>query len=219
MALARDRIVASVIASVLATTAQPLQPTGATCSTSYRFADLAHKVVGVGSVGTRCWIVLLLGRDASDPLFLQVKEAQASVLEPFAGRAPFAEPRPARGGGAAADAGGERRLPGLARVDAGIDGTSPGLLRPPAPGLEGLGRRRGRWSHGPGPSTRRSAAGRSPAPTPAPATASRSRLPRDRRRFDRAIADFAEAYADQNERDYAALGGGGRGQIAADEST
>jgi uncharacterized protein (DUF2252 family) len=55
---------------------------------SYRIADMAHKVVGVGSVGTRCWIVLLLGRDSSDPLFMQIKEAQASVLEPYAGRRP-----------------------------------------------------------------------------------------------------------------------------------
>ncbi|KDN82057.1 DUF2252 domain-containing protein [Kitasatospora cheerisanensis] len=48
----------------------------------YRFVDVARKVVGVGSVGTRCYIVLLEGRDADDPLILQVKEAQASVLEP-----------------------------------------------------------------------------------------------------------------------------------------
>jgi hypothetical protein len=53
---------------------------------SYRIVDMAHKVVGVGSVGTRCWIVLLLGRDSSDPLFMQIKEAGASVLEPYAGR-------------------------------------------------------------------------------------------------------------------------------------
>jgi uncharacterized protein (DUF2252 family) len=53
---------------------------------SYEPADLAHKVVGVGSVGTRAWIVLLFGRDQADPLFLQIKEAQPSVLEPFAGR-------------------------------------------------------------------------------------------------------------------------------------
>jgi uncharacterized protein (DUF2252 family) len=55
----------------------------------FRFADLARKVVGVGSVGTRCWIMLLLGRDDGDPLFLQVKEAEASVFEPVAGRGPF----------------------------------------------------------------------------------------------------------------------------------
>jgi len=47
----------------------------------YRFVDLARKVVGVGSVGTRCWIALLQGRDGEDPLFLQVKEARASVLK------------------------------------------------------------------------------------------------------------------------------------------
>jgi uncharacterized protein (DUF2252 family) len=51
----------------------------------YEMADVAHKVVGVGSVGTQAWIVLLLGRDAEDPLFLQVKEAQASVYEAFLG--------------------------------------------------------------------------------------------------------------------------------------
>jgi len=52
----------------------------------YTAVDVARKVVGVGSVGTRCYIVLLEGRDADDPLFLQVKEAEASVLEPYAGK-------------------------------------------------------------------------------------------------------------------------------------
>jgi uncharacterized protein (DUF2252 family) len=55
----------------------------------YRYVDLARKVVGVGSVGTRAWIVLLLGRDEGDPLFLQAKEAEASVLEGFAGKSRF----------------------------------------------------------------------------------------------------------------------------------
>jgi uncharacterized protein (DUF2252 family) len=49
----------------------------------FRLVDFARKVVGVGSVGTRAWIALLLGRDGEDPLFLQMKEAQASVLEGF----------------------------------------------------------------------------------------------------------------------------------------
>ncbi|SFS13391.1 Uncharacterized conserved protein, DUF2252 family [Microbacterium sp. cf046] len=49
----------------------------------YRYVHMARKVVGVGSVGTRAWIVLLRGRDDADPLFLQAKEAQASVLERF----------------------------------------------------------------------------------------------------------------------------------------
>jgi uncharacterized protein (DUF2252 family) len=55
----------------------------------YEIADMARKVVGVGSVGTRCYIVLLLGRDSEDPLFLQVKEAGPSVLEPHLGRSRF----------------------------------------------------------------------------------------------------------------------------------
>src|SRR5262249_55719878 len=50
---------------------------------AYAPVHFARKVVGVGSVGTRAWIVLLMGRDSSDPLFLQVKEAERSVLEPF----------------------------------------------------------------------------------------------------------------------------------------
>ena len=56
----------------------------------YEFVHVARKVVGVGSVGTRCWIVLMLGRDESDPLFLQVKEAEESVLSRFLGASEFA---------------------------------------------------------------------------------------------------------------------------------
>lgn len=55
----------------------------------FRYVHAARKVVGVGSVGTRCWIILLVGRDDNDPLFLQVKEAQPSVLEPYAGRSEY----------------------------------------------------------------------------------------------------------------------------------
>ena len=55
----------------------------------FQLRDVARKVVGVGSVGTRCWIVLLLGRDAADPLFLQVKEAQMSVLAGFVGASKY----------------------------------------------------------------------------------------------------------------------------------
>lgn len=49
----------------------------------YRIVDVARKVVGVGSVGTRCWIIFLIGNHSDDPLFLQLKEAQPSVLEPY----------------------------------------------------------------------------------------------------------------------------------------
>jgi uncharacterized protein (DUF2252 family) len=55
----------------------------------FRLVDFARKVVGVGSVGTRAWIGLLLGRDGQDPLFLQMKEAEASVLEGFLGPSEF----------------------------------------------------------------------------------------------------------------------------------
>jgi uncharacterized protein (DUF2252 family) len=55
----------------------------------FEFVDLARKVVGVGSVGTEAWILLLLGPVGDEPLFLQVKEAQASVLEDFAGASEF----------------------------------------------------------------------------------------------------------------------------------
>jgi uncharacterized protein (DUF2252 family) len=55
----------------------------------FQLHDFARKVVGVGSVGTRAWIALLMGRDTGDPLFLQIKEAEASVLEPFLGPSEF----------------------------------------------------------------------------------------------------------------------------------
>ncbi|MGH4027796.1 DUF2252 domain-containing protein [Actinomycetota bacterium Odt1-20B] len=58
----------------------------------YRFVDAARKVVGVGSVGTRCFIVLLAGRDAGDPLFLQIKEAVRSVLEDHLPTGPYVHP-------------------------------------------------------------------------------------------------------------------------------
>ena len=58
---------------------------------SYRYVHAARKVVGVGSVGTRTWILLLTGRDQTDPLFLQFKEAQRSVLEPFLGKSEYGQ--------------------------------------------------------------------------------------------------------------------------------
>jgi uncharacterized protein (DUF2252 family) len=55
----------------------------------FRYAHAARKIVGVGSVGTRAWIMLMLGRDNDDPLFLQLKEAQPSVLKPFLGKGQY----------------------------------------------------------------------------------------------------------------------------------
>jgi uncharacterized protein (DUF2252 family) len=65
---------------------QSLQPDRRHLLESYEVVDMARKVVGVGSVGTRCWIAYMQGRDGGDPLFLQIKEAEASVLEPYAGK-------------------------------------------------------------------------------------------------------------------------------------
>ena len=55
----------------------------------YRYVDAALKVVGIGSVGTRCYVVLMMGRDSSDPLFLQIKEARASVFEHHLSPSPY----------------------------------------------------------------------------------------------------------------------------------
>ena len=104
----------------------------------FRYVHAARKVVGVGSVGTRAWIVLMLGRDENDPLFLQLKEAQASVLEPFLGKSAFAKH-------------GQRVVEGQRLTQAASDimlgwirmtayrRREPGLLHAPALGRQGLG--------------------------------------------------------------------------------
>ncbi len=69
---------------------QSLQPDRRHLVEEFELVDVARKVVGVGSVGTRCWVVLMLGRDENDPLFLQIKEAEASVLEPYVGKSVYA---------------------------------------------------------------------------------------------------------------------------------
>ena len=67
-----------------------LQPDRRHLLEGYRIVDMARKVVGVGSVGTRTWILLLLGKDENDPLMLQIKEAAPSVLEPYVGKSGYA---------------------------------------------------------------------------------------------------------------------------------
>jgi uncharacterized protein (DUF2252 family) len=76
----------SGIADLVSGYARSLPPDRRVLLDRYRLADMARKVVGVGSVGTRCWIILLVGRDVDDPLILQAKEAQPSVLERFQSR-------------------------------------------------------------------------------------------------------------------------------------
>ena len=111
--------------------------------------QMARKVVGVGSVGTRCWIVLLLGRDETDPLILQAKEAEPSVLERYLAPSPFDHHgQRVVEGQRLMQAAGDILL-GWVRVN-GIDGEQPGLLCPPALGPQGLGghRRDGPSGHG-----------------------------------------------------------------------
>jgi uncharacterized protein (DUF2252 family) len=69
---------------------QSLPPARRVLLERFRYVDLALKVVGVGSVGRRNWMLLMLGRDEHDPLFLQIKEAEASVLEPLLGGSGYA---------------------------------------------------------------------------------------------------------------------------------
>ena len=170
----------------------------------YRFLGAARKVVGVGSVGTRAWVVLMLGNDISDPLFLQAKEAQPSVLEPFLGKSKYANH-------------GQRVVEGQRLMQSASD-VMLGWLR--TDGIDGVTRDfyvRQMWD-GKGsavieamdPATL-AAYGRLCGWTLARAHA-RSGDPvaissylGTSDRFDRSIASFAELYADQNERDYAAL--------------
>jgi uncharacterized protein (DUF2252 family) len=79
-----------VLTSLVRDYADTLRPDLRPVVQSYRAIDVARKVVGVGSVGTRAWVLLMLGRDEDDPLFLQVKEAQRSVLQTHLGRSRYA---------------------------------------------------------------------------------------------------------------------------------
>jgi uncharacterized protein (DUF2252 family) len=170
----------------------------------YRYVDAAHKVVGVGSVGTRAWIALLLGRDESDPLFLQIKEAGPSVLEPFAGASRFEHSgHRVVAGQRLTQAAGDVLL-GWLSVD-GLDGKrrefyvrqlwdgkgSAEVDAMDASTLIAYARLCG-WT-----------LARAHARTGDRAAIAAYLGKGDR--FDRAIAEFSQAYADQNEADYALL--------------
>ena len=171
----------------------------------YHLVDMARKVVGVGSVGTRCWILLLLGRDDTDPLLLQAKEAGESVLEAQTGGDPY-------------DNQGRRVVSGQRLIQTtsdiflgwthvvGIDGKErdfyvrqlrdwKGIARPDTmdPGMLSLF---GRLC---GASLARAHA-RSGDPVAIAAYLGGSD------RFDRALTGFAQAYADRTEQDFEALG-------------
>jgi len=164
----------------------------------FEIVDLARKVVGVGSVGTRAFIVLLQGRDDHDPLFLQVKEATASVLEDHLPKSRFKEP-------------GERVVQGQRLMQAASDiylGWTKGveadrhlywrqlrdmkgsaLVEMMSPSLLGFYAGMCGW-------TLARAHARSGDAVELAAYLGKSD------KFDRSITDFSERYADQNERDY-----------------
>ncbi|WP_425837017.1 DUF2252 domain-containing protein [Streptomyces fractus] len=172
--------------------------------TQYRVVDMARKVVGVGSVGTRCWIVLLLGRDDHDPLLLQAKEAGTSVLAEFAG--PGAHTNQGErvvAGQRLMQAAGDMFL-GWERVE-GFDGRERDFyvrqLRDwkAIPQADLMSPRVMRLFARACGATLARAHARSGDRVAIAAYLGRSD------RFDEALARFAEAYADQNERDHAAL--------------
>ena len=94
---------------------------------------MARKVVGVGSVGTRCWIVLMLGKDGGDPLFLQAKEAQRSVLSRHSGPSKYDNDGQRVVAGQRLMQAASDIFLGWNRIDIASDGGRPGLLHPPAP--------------------------------------------------------------------------------------
>jgi uncharacterized protein (DUF2252 family) len=171
----------------------------------FRFVDLARKVVGVGSVGTRAWIALFLGIDDDDPLFLQLKEAQPSVLERFVGKSQYANCGQRVVAGQRLMQATSDIFLGWQHVGAGLDGQardfyvrqlkdwkgSFAIEAALPPGAAAYGRACG-W-------TLARAHARSGDRVAISAYLGASDA------FDQAIADFAEIYADQNERDYQAL--------------
>ena len=170
----------------------------------YRFVDAALKVVGVGSVGTRAFVVLMLGRDSGDPLFLQAKEAQRSVLEPYAEASAFENQ-------------GERVVQGQRLTQAASD-ILLGWVK--ATGIDGKQRDfyvRQLWDQKGSAKVENMDARALTTYAEICGTTLAHAHARSGDRiaiasylgksdtFDKAIAAFAEAYADQNERDYEAL--------------
>jgi uncharacterized protein (DUF2252 family) len=200
-----DRIIQS-IRSILGAYRRTLPHDRRRLLERFRYVHAARKVVGVGSVGTRVWIVLLLGDRDDDPLFLQLKEAQTSVLEPFLGKSEFAHH-------------GQRVVVGQRLTQAATD-TMLGWTRAPDVGGSGEERDyyvRQLWDGKAradidrmGPRMMRVYAeicGWSLAHTHARSgdpVATAGYLGRSGA-FDDALTSFAETYADQNELDFAAL--------------
>jgi uncharacterized protein (DUF2252 family) len=172
---------------------------------AFELQDVARKVVGVGSVGTRAWIALLMGRDRSDPLFLQLKEAQRSVLEPFLGASEFSNQGERVVTGQRVMQATSDIFLGWLHVEAGIDGmardfygrqlkdwkASAEIAQMDPPGMAVYGKLCG-W-------TLARAHARSGDRIAIASYLGGGDV------FDRALVDFSLAYAEQNQRDYDAL--------------
>jgi len=196
--------VAGAVEGALAEYRRTLEDQSRNLADRYSYVDAGHKVVGVGSVGTRAWIALLLGRDESDPLFLQVKQAERSVLEPFTeasrfdhhGQRVVAGQRLMQAAGdvllgwaSAEGPDGVRRDFYVRQLWDGKGSAEVELMSPGAmAGYAGLCG----WSLA-------RAHARSGDRIAIAAYLGRGEA------FDRAIAEFSEAYADQNEADYQAV--------------
>lgn len=170
----------------------------------YRYVHSARKVVGVGSVGTRAWVALFVGRDDQDPLFLQIKEAEASVLEPYARASAFDHP-------------GERVVVGQRMIQAASDIFLGWLTGTAVEDEKRTFYVRQLWDQ----KASALVESMSPRTLAVYAQVCGGTLARAHARsgdriaiasylgkgttFDAALAEFAEAYADQNERDYAAV--------------
>jgi uncharacterized protein (DUF2252 family) len=184
---------------------ETLEPDRRLLLEAFQLTDFARKVVGVGSVGTRAWIALMLGRDGEDPLFLQMKEAQPSVLEEFLGPSEFSNH-------------GERVVVGQRLMQATSD-IFLGWLHVDA-GLDGLardfyGRQLKDWK-GSAEIGQMVPKGMATYGQLCGWTLARAHARSGDRiaiaaylgggaAFDRAILEFSKLYADQNERDYRRL--------------
>ncbi len=171
----------------------------------FELTDFARKVVGVGSVGTRAWIGLLLGRDGQDPLFLQLKEAEASVLEDFVAPSEFRNHGERVVTGQRLMQASSDIFLGWLHVESGLDGQerdfygrqlkdwkgSAEIEQMVPKGMAAYGMLCG-W-------TLARAHARSGDRIAIASYLGKSAV------FDRAIVEFSHAYADQNERDYKAL--------------
>jgi uncharacterized protein (DUF2252 family) len=193
--------ISKLIEGLLATYRDSLEDQAQVLAARYHYIDAAHKVVGVGSVGTRAWIALLFGRDEQDPLFLQMKEAGPSVLEPFAGASKFRNHGHRVVAGQRLTQAASDVLLGWLTVE-GIDGKKRDFYVRQL--WDGKGSAEIETMSAPTMATYAGLCGWSLARAHARTG--------DRRaiaaylghgdKFDHAIADFSEAYADQNQADY-----------------